>query len=133
MIGIKILLLFIERGILQPLDAYGIEVKVSGDLQKIAVLIDEKGFVPSLIEMTATLVGFVEPACVGYIEMTHEVLEVCLGCPYDYVEVVGHEHKGEEMDLIDLKRTLKDFQKPLPVVIGKKDALTSVSSACHMV
>jgi hypothetical protein len=130
---IKILLLFIKRGILQPTDAYGIKVKVSGCLQEIAVFIDEKGFITSLIEMTGTVVRLVKPARVGYIEMTHEILEVRLGCPYDDMEMVGHEDKSEEMNLIRLKGTFKDLQKLLLVVIVKKDSLSSVSPACHMV
>ena len=78
-------------------------------MKKVAVHIDEKGLVPSLIEMTGTVMSLIEIACVGYIEMTHKVLKICLRSLDDDMEMVRHEDKGEKMNLIDLKRVFKDF------------------------
>ena len=58
---------------------YRVEVEVSGDLQEIAVFIDEKGFITSLIQMTGPIMTLVEIARIGYVEMTHEVLKIRLG------------------------------------------------------
>jgi hypothetical protein len=82
---------------------------ISGHLHKIVVCVDEKGFVPPLVEMATTVMSLIEIACVGYIEMTHKVLEICLGSPDNYMEVIGHEDKGKKMYLIDLKRTTEDL------------------------
>ena len=41
---------------------YRVEVEVSGDLQEIAVFIDEKGFITSLIQMTGPIMTLVEIA-----------------------------------------------------------------------
>jgi len=106
---VKILRLLFVGGVFNPGDMYRIEMKVSGDLKEITVHIDEKRLVSSLIEMTGTVMCFIEIACIGYIEMTHEVLKICLRGLDDDMEMVGHKDKGEKMDLIDLKGVFKDF------------------------
>jgi hypothetical protein len=83
--------------------------------------------------MTGTVMGLIEIACVGYIEMTHEVLKVCLGSPDDDMEMIGHKDKSVQRDLIDLKRTAENVQESLSVGIGEKDVLPSVAAAGHMV
>ena len=75
----------------------------------------------------------VEITGIGYVEMTHEVLKICLRGFHDHMKMVGHENKGKQMDLIDLQRTFKDFQESFSVMIGKKDALPCVSSAGDVV
>lgn len=82
---------------------------ISGYLHKIAVCVDEKGFVPPLVEMATTVMSLIEITCVGYVEMTHKVLEICLGSPDNNMEVIGHKDKGIQMDLIDLKGTTEDL------------------------
>jgi hypothetical protein len=84
-------------------------MKVSGHLQEIAIDINEEGLVPSLIEMTGPVMRLIVIACVGYIEMPHEVLKIRLRSFDDDMEMVGYKDKSKEMDLIDLKGTFKDF------------------------
>jgi hypothetical protein len=59
--------------------------------------------------MATAVMGLIEIACVGYVEMTHKVLEICLGSSDDHMEMIGHEDKGKKMDLIDLKGTTEDL------------------------
>jgi hypothetical protein len=108
-------------------------MEVSGYLEEIAVDIDEKRLISSLIEMTGTVMGLVEITRVGYVEMAHEVLKIGLRGLDDDMEMVGHKDKGEEMDLIDLKGMLKDFKEPLSVGIGTEDVLSVITPAGYMV
>ncbi|MCG6536683.1 MAG: hypothetical protein L7F78_18740, partial [Syntrophales bacterium LBB04] len=107
----------------------GVQVKVPGDLQKIRVNFDKKGLVSSLVEMTGSLMPLIEIGRVGDAEMTHEILQVRPGRLYDQMEVVGHEHKGKKMDVIDFKRTGEKLQEFLPVVIRKEDILPPIAPA----
>ncbi len=76
---------------------------IPGHLQEIAVCIDNEGFVSALIEMACSLMSLVEGRRIGDIEMAHELLEVGPGRSHDDMEMVGHEDKGEEPDVIDFK------------------------------
>jgi hypothetical protein len=51
-------------------------MNIPGDLLQITISINEKGFVPALIEMPRPLITTIVIGCVGNIEMTHELLQV---------------------------------------------------------
>ena len=106
---------------------------IAGDFHEVAAGIDEKGLVPSLVKMACPLVLLVEVACIGDIEVTHQFLEVCMGCFHDEVKMVVHEDKGDESDLVDLDGPGKEVEEFSSVGISCEDSLPPVTSTGHVV
>src|SRR5208283_3032146 len=98
----QILPLLLLRGVDVLCGMNGIQVQVTGDFQKIAVCIYQKGLVSPLVEMTGSPVSHIEVGRVGDIEMAHQFLEVCMRRFHDEMKMVGHEDEGDQTNLVDL-------------------------------
>ena len=110
-----------------------VQVQIARDFAKVAVCVYEKGLIPPLVEMTGLMVSLVEIGGVGDVEVAHEFLQICLRRRDDKMEMVAHEDKGDEADLIDLKRPGKELKEFPSVGITPKDVLPSVPSAGDVV
>jgi hypothetical protein len=110
-----------------------VEVQIAGYLKKITVCIDKKRLIPPLVEMAGSVMSLVEIGGIGDTEMAHEFLEIRPRGLYDEMKVSGHEDEGEQLYAIDIEGPREQFEKSLPIIIGKKDALSSIPSAGDMV
>jgi len=108
-------------------------VQIARDFAEVAVRIYQKGLVSPLVEMTRPMVSFIEVGGVGYVEVAHQFLEIRLWCGDDKMEMIAHEDKGKEPDLIDLNRPGKKLKEFLSVGITPKDVLSCVTPAGDVV
>jgi hypothetical protein len=76
-------------------------MNIPGDLLKVTIGINEKGFIPALKEMPRPLISTIIIGCVRYIKMTHEFLEVCQWGFDQKVKVIPHQDVGQNLHLID--------------------------------
>jgi hypothetical protein len=63
---------------------------IARNLKEVVIRVDQKGLVSPLIEMSHTLMPFVEGRGVGDIEVSHEFGKVSIRRGYQQVEMVGH-------------------------------------------
>jgi hypothetical protein len=75
-------------------------VDVPGYLKKITIGVNQKRFISPLIEVTGSMVPAIEVSGIADIEMTHEFGQITLRGGDQQMEVIGHEHIGEEADVM---------------------------------
>lgn len=106
---------------------------VPGDFLEVVVRIDQEGMVAALVEMARAPVPPIVPGRIGDVEMPHELLEIPQGCLHQQVKVVTHQDIGENLGLVDIRRSAQEIEKGRAVGIGGKDRLAGVTSAGDMV
>ena len=75
---------------------------ISGNFQKIIVLIYDKRFVSSLIKMSGAAMFPVKITGIADVEMTHEFGKVAFRGDDQQMKMVGHHRVGQKLDFKDI-------------------------------
>jgi hypothetical protein len=75
-------------------------VDAPGYLKKVPIGVNQKRFVSTLIEVTGSMMPTIKGSGIADVEMTHEFGQISVRGGNQQMEVIGHEHIGEETDIM---------------------------------
>ena len=112
---------------------YWIQDDISACLQKMALLLDQYGFEPSLQDVTDLMVIPIEFLGVDAIEMLHPPTESSFHRFYDYVVVVSHEAVGVTQPIEEIAAFGKDIKECFSVFVVKKKRFPVITTRSDVV
>jgi hypothetical protein len=113
--------------------ADGIKHDVAAYFQKVAVLLDEDGFVPSLQQMARPSVAPVKELDVDTVQLAHANRQVAIwGFDHEMI-VIAHEAVGVADPVVPLIHMLEGVQKIQLVLVVLEDELVLVATESDMV
>jgi hypothetical protein len=108
-------------------------VDVLGDFLGIAFGIDQDRFIPSLEEMPASFVFFVEMDCIGRIQEVHHARQIAQRRFQDQVIMIWHQAIDMYNDPEFFMSFAKAFIKEKHVIVGQEDRLFLVPPGKNMI
>jgi hypothetical protein len=106
---------------------------VPNELQKVRVLLAEHGFVSIPEEMTRPTMAEVEAHAVAGQNPLHALTERSPLAPDDEVEVISHEDKREQPQILLLDNLRHTAQKVLPIPVRTEDGPAFHATSDHVV